>query len=643
MRWATIVMALAMLWLPRPVAAQFGGPAAKVIGLQKPPQGMHIGSLLITTATSKFFATAFNVSQDGYYVTSYNSVRHALSISLIMENGSTWPITTAVAVNKARDLVLLDTGFRNMLPNMRLDLDAKLPLEAVLLPQPGPRSRPLLEVCPGLRSGGVYWPQIQGKASGEDFLRGLKNDGPRGIGTDPTVEWVMLDVAVDSTYAGAPVWNDDYSRLVGIVTSVGDGTPGLRYVLPLKYVQELVPDKPASIPLRELAKWNDRKQLPPAPDAVKLAAENSATRWEEIRARRTKLAADAMALEQLKDKFADEAKRAVNNFNVAEAQIKRIVPENSIQSLETQTVKEKVKDNKGKEKIVEKKERVLQTERILSPQQKVERSILNGTVYQNQAATLVANLRLKLVENTLLPHTQRRFHEATIELLLAADPLELRDLEDLEPLQQKLDERIQQKSKDPLDYLLRAVLQTRRRNGAAARQDLAEMVRLEEQFTPLRVVLERRLENFEKNTQLSAPEQTSMPPLLESLVPLVAARIEWDNGNGKEAAAILTKWLDKHQRHADVHMALAWELLETVPVTRESNRLAFQYAWNAVELNRGRDWLALGALAGAQIRNEEPGKKTLAYLTPLMPANKKELLAAWQKAVANEQPPMRRP
>ncbi len=641
MRSATMVLGLVILWLPGSALAQVVAGQA-LPKFQAPPKGSHIGSIVIKTPSSELIGTAFGVSSDGYVATSFSIMRNAVSAKLVGEDGSSTPILSAVAVNKARDLVILATRVRNVAPNLRFDPKAELLLQSILLPQPGPLSQPLLDIVPsfrGFRGSFVYMPQLHAKASGEEFLRGLSNDGPVGLGTDPAVEWLMLDVAVDGSYAGAPVWDEKYGSVVGIVSGGGDGTPGLRFVLPIKYVLELVPQKPVPlIALSKLAKWEDPKLLPPAANAAKLATIDSAARWAKINARHTKLVADVAELQKLKDKFTGEATTAIAQVNQAEAQQKKMVPEIVTLERVPRKVETKVPQKKGPDKTVVETVYEIETIRKWSPKQQAELAILQQTIATHQPAKLVTKLHLSLIESNLLPHMQRRIGEATIELLLAADPLELRGIDELGPLQKKLEERIQQASQDPMEYLLRAVLLTRLRNGAAARLDLAEMVRLDAQYAPLRAVLERRLENFENKTQLPAPESKTHTELAGSLLPLLEARIEWDNGNGKTAAEILSKWLTKHQRHADVHTALAWEMLATNPLSVVTQQAALQYAWNAIELSRGGDWLALGALAAAQVRGKDylAAQETLTYLLPLLPAEYQALGDAWQKSIADK-------
>lgn len=631
MRIAMITLLLAVLCQQIPLSAQ--APFLGGFPFQPgPPVGAQVGSLVINTAKSKLLGTAFCVSKEGYIATSFNNVRNALSATLVSANGVTVEVTGAVAVNKARDLVILATAVNQVIPNLPFDPKADPVLQSILMPQAGPLSKPFAQLVPRSQLGLPYYPHLQGKATGEEFLRGLKNDGIIGLGTDLAMEWQILDVPMDATYTGAPVWNETYTSVVGIVSSANDGTPGVRYVLPIRYVLDLTPQNPvALIPLAKLAKWEDPKQLPPAADAVKLAAVSSADRMETNTGSRDKLETDITTLKQLKVKFTADANAAEKNIKAAQYQLNKMRPEEK--TLVKKSSSRSSKDKKGKEDRDE-------YEYEYSPRQERERSSLSSTISNGYSSILVSTLHSGLIENNLLPHTQRRLGETTIELFLTADPLELRSLNEIKPLQTRLDEKIQQGSKDPMDYLLRAVLLTRQKNGAAARLALAEMVKLNLQYTPMKVVLERRLENFENNTKLTAPQQTHKSPLNELLVPLVAARIEWDLEDGFSANKILTRWLVNHQRHADVHTAVAWEMLETQPITVINNRLALQYAWDAVELSRGGDWHALGSLAAAQMRNKDflNAQATVTFLAPLMPADQSALRDAWQKAVLDKEP-----
>jgi len=441
---------------------------------------------------------------------------------------------------------------------------------------------------------------------------------------------------MDATYTGGPVWNETYTSVVGIISSATDDTPGVRYVLPIRYVLELVPPNAKTlIPLAKLAKWEDPKQLPPAAAALQLASVSSADRFDAHTASRDKLEQSIATMQQLQKQFTADANAAANIVKTADHRLRTMKPEIKRKVGKKSSSSSKNKKDKDKDED--------EYEYEYSPKQERERSELQRDIVAAQSTVLVSTLHVGFVEHNLLPPLQRRFGEQTIELFLAADPLELRNIEELRPLQTRLNEKIQQGSKDPMDYLLRAVLLTRHKKGAAAKLDLAEMVKLNPQYTPMKVVLERRLENFENNTQLTAPQQTHKSPLNELLVPLIAARIEWDLDDGFAANKILTRWLMNHQRHADVHTAIAWELLETQPVSVLNNRLALQYAWDAVELSQGSDWLALGSLAAAQMRHKDylNAQATVTYLAPLMPAERSELRDAWQKAVVDKEPLVR--
>lgn len=647
MRFATILLGLVLLSSVMVALAQV--PILRPPGPMwpTPPAGSQVASLVINTPQGRKVATAFCVSKEGYVATSFNNVRNATSATVVSSNGVSGPVTLevtgAVAVNKARDLVILATNLRQqVLPNLVFDAKADLALQAILMPQPGPLSKPLLESVPYTTGRAPYFPHVQGKVSGENFLRGLKNNGPVGLGTDPTLEWLMLDVPLDVAYTGAPVWNETYTSIVGIVSAVGDDTPGVKYVLPIRYVLDLIAQKPATlIPLPKLANWQDPKQLPPAAEAQKLASMTRAEMLESKTTSRTKLEAHSAALQAKKQQYLLDADRAAKYVAAADQRLRTMKPSVKVKVGTRKVRSSKSKKDKGKDDDEE--EDVY--EYRYSEKQEQERSLLSGDMVKAQNTYLVSMLHRELVEKNFQPHTQRRLGESAIELFLTADPLELRSLEELQPLQQKLNERIQQGSQEPLDYLMRSVLLTRQRKGAAARQDLAEMVKLNAQYTPMKAVLERRLENFENMTRLPAPQSSFKSPLNELLVPLLAARIEWDNGDGKEAAKILTRWLPTHQRHADVHTALAWEMLETNPSTTVTQRQALQYAWDAIELSRGGDWLALGALTAAQVRGKDylGAQDTMTYLAPLMPAEKAALRDAWQKAVLDKEPLVRMP
>ncbi|MFW5965984.1 MAG: trypsin-like peptidase domain-containing protein [Persicimonas sp.] len=159
--------------------------------------------------------SGFIVDEDGYVLTNYHVVAKATAITVLLENGDSYP-AEVVGGDKTTDIALLE-----------IEADRKLP--AVEL---GDSSE--------LKVG--QWVIAIGNPFGLDYsvTTGIVSAIGRNIGHGPYDDFIQTDASINPGNSGGPLF-DIEGKVIGVNTAIVQGGQGIGFAVPIDMVERILP------------------------------------------------------------------------------------------------------------------------------------------------------------------------------------------------------------------------------------------------------------------------------------------------------------------------------------------------------------------------------------------------------------------
>ncbi|MDX1963668.1 MAG: serine protease [Pirellulales bacterium] len=639
------------LWAQPPNKPVLPVPANRAVPQQLPRSTQFVGSLVVNTPQGKRTGTAFVVSPTGQIATSFSLVEGGTKAQFVLPSAKKpFDVTGVWVASQKTDLAILAIAE----PGQNWE---GLPLETknwpaigeALIPQLGPRSPaidqqfPLLDPRPGQQK--FYFPRLHRQLSGREFWAGWEKLPDTAIGRDPFLHWYALDVGIDPSGAGAPVWNRTTGQVVGILSGVTANPRELRWVTRASHLVELLAEIPAQpSPLATLKTWRDPlaplMDLPeknpaapnvaaqpdaPAPNAavvgdifaqIRAIADPAllkrdgylAERYAANARRIAELESQISAVEQLLPRLRDENVEARAKQDQVLTRINTMQPEQPYQS--TRVVN--VQDETGR--IQPRQQQV--TLYRFSARQNAEIARLRDEGFAQQGAVTTSELLTHVARNGDLPFLRASLAHEQRETFFLTDPLELRENEESRRLLTALDAIIDEGGAPAAVLIDRAMCHLHLRDFAAAEADLQAAIGVDTTITHVanaaraRILLLTALANdAAKPSQIqAATEQLQRAYKLSAKDPRVlaiAARMDLDQEQYAPAGRKLLQLHHQGQRTLETRLALGWLLLAASSSDVNNPELAEHLARESCFGTAARDWAGLALLAAVHVKQQE--------------------------------------